>query len=114
MLKSGGKRKFSAVSAEELEKQAAENELEAELKALEAIRAEKSGASDSQRMSSSHLPYNKDTLLKVADGLLVNSMPFVESMQICEFEVNITNDNDDLEREVRFLAPTEMCDDVRI
>jgi hypothetical protein len=99
MLKAAGKRKFGNQTTEEVEQEREENELEAEMKALEAIRAEKAGK-HAAPAAGGMFPYNKEGLLKAVESLKVTSLPFVESMQICEFEAQIADENDDLQREV--------------
>jgi hypothetical protein len=101
MLKAGStgnKRKHAVLSTEEVEQQREENELEAEMNAVAAMRAEKAGKS--QSATPGMYPYNKEGLTKALDSLPVNKLTFAESMHICEFEVTATNENDDLEREV--------------
>ena len=45
--------------------------------------------------------YDRDGLLDSSEGLGAASLPFIESMQVCEFEAGIQDEHDDLQREVR-------------
>lgn len=70
-------------------------ELEAEMAAVKAIRAEKEGIT-----SSSAENYNKDALNQCLADIETNALPFIQIMEISEFEFPMTNELDDMEREV--------------
>ncbi len=107
------KRKITEVDVEEREEEHQANELEAELAALSAMKAEKYNKTREVGQESDDeeeigyggkkrkvIPYNKDGLLKAFEGMGTTALPFVESLQVCSFGIAIEDDNDDLEREV--------------
>jgi hypothetical protein len=67
------------------------------MKALAQMRSEKNPTT-TNAISEPIVQYNREGLLKSIEG---RDLPFEESMQICEFAVEIQDENDDLEREVR-------------
>ena len=81
-------------------------ELEAELAALAAMRNEKSGISTATSIPISSVPggYNKEGLLQCLEALGTESLPFIESLQVSQFDLDVQDEHDDLEREVRFLV----------
>lgn len=72
-------------------------ELEAELAALKAIRAEKENLSSPENST-----YNKEGLLKCIADLETTDLPFVQTLEVSEFELPETNELDDMEREMNF------------
>lgn len=80
-------------------------ELEAELEAVRAIRAEKNADSTSGETDISKPTFNKEGLLKCIADLDLD-LGFAETMQIDEFVLDITDENDDLDREMNFYNHT--------
>lgn len=100
------KRNVGVVVDDDMEE---ENELEAELQAVLAMRQEKAmlsqdDSADAPPSKVKPSTYNKDGLLKALEELACTTLPFVETLQICDFPVEITDENDDLAREVNFLV----------
>lgn len=84
---------------EQIHEEAVEaEELEAEMRALQQMKVEQQGETSTNTTN-----YNKEGLLKSIEGM---SLPFEESMQICEFSVEVQDENDDLERELAFYNQT--------
>ena len=54
--------------------------------------------------------YNREGLKDSVEGLATSSLPFVESMQVCEFEADIQDEHDDLQREVREVPSCFLCE----
>ena len=83
-----------------------DSEIQAEIEAVMAIRAEKESQHDNvennliQHQSSLQQSYNKEGLLKAIETIGIESLPFVETLHVEEFELSIQDENDDLEREV--------------
>lgn len=97
--RNGNKRKRR--DAEEAENVDIENaELEAEIAAVEAAKAE--AAEGAVPLKRSRGIYNKEGLEQALAMIETTSLPFIESYQICEYEVDVPNENDDLEREMAF------------
>jgi hypothetical protein len=44
--------------------------------------------------------YNKGGLVMANENLMVHKLPFIETLQICEFPVDEHDENEDIEREV--------------
>ncbi len=84
----------------------ADPELQAELAAVMSIRAEKEG---NQGDSGANTVYNRDALLKCIQDLDTIDLPFVQTMEISEFEFPQTNELDDMEREMNFYNHTVMA-----
>jgi len=106
-------------------------ELEAELAAVLAMRAEKSGRkpatldddededddcdddeddeveeghgnrSTLQQKKTKTSVYDGEGMRDCAEGLGSHILPFLETMRVCEFEADIQDEHDDLQREVR-------------
>lgn len=68
-------------------------ELEAEMAALRSMRTEHTGPAGPAT-------YNKEGLLKCLEDWETASLPFLETMQIAEYQLQVENELDDLEREV--------------
>jgi hypothetical protein len=104
MGKKDGKRK----RVESDDEEDVDPELEAEMAALAAMRAEKDakqiGAVEAGEESAERPKnlYNKEGLLQAIESL--GSLPFIESLQLSEFAVDVHDENDDLEREVHFFV----------
>ena len=74
-------------------------ELQAEMAAVLAARAEKKDESNQKEVVERVTMYNKDGMLKCIEEL-DTGLPFSETMVVCEFTAAVTNENDDIEREV--------------
>lgn len=103
MGKKGGK-KLKNLSDDEVDD--ANDELEAEMAAVAAMRAEKQqdasgGINDDapQHSNSNQSPYNADGMRKCLEDI-DSGLPFLESMVVDEFHFTVQNENDDIEREV--------------
>eukprot|EP01031_Cornospumella_fuschlensis_P041011 gene41011-50026_t len=85
-------------------------ELEAEMAALQAIRQEKQAqaGSTSQKPSQPAL-YNKEGLQKCLQDWETKDLPFLESMQVDQFELHVENELDDIEREISFFNHTMLA-----
>ena len=81
---------------------AADPELEAELAAVAAIRAEKEGKESTGNNSGAASTYNHDGLVKCIHDFDTADLPFIQTMEINEFEFPQTNELDDMEREMNF------------
>jgi hypothetical protein len=79
-------------------------ELEAELAALKAIRAEKENLTSPENST-----YNKEGLLKCIADLETTDLPFVQTLEVSEFELPETNELDDMEREVCLFYFSLIC-----
>jgi len=85
-----------------------DDELDAELQAIQMMRAEKENNNDDNNYDDNNNNkkrniYNKEGLIQVYnEGLETNKLPFIESMQICKYELIIDDENDDLQREMAF------------
>lgn len=83
-------------------------ELEAELAALQQIQQEKDQENDElgededeeAAGTTKKTNYHKEGLIHCNESLGVNHLPFIETMSICEYELHVNDENDDLEREV--------------
>ena len=95
------------ISAEEVE----EAELQAEIKAVMEIKNNRIKASLSQPIeetqdtsdhnaNTSTTTYNKNGLIMANQNMLVSTLPFLETLQVCEYSVDHEDENEDLEREV--------------
>ena len=98
-----GKAKPSKATEEELEvDEEANAELEAEIQALNAIRAEREEASESAEGKAKRMRgmYNNEGLENALAARL--DLPFLETYEVCEFDAELADDNDDLAREMAF------------
>ena len=90
-------------------------ELAAEMAAVAAIRRERKAAEmdtedgegdDSEKPSSNGKrargSHNKEGLLQALSTIKTNDLPFIETFEICETPVEVTNVLDDIEREMAF------------
>jgi len=98
-----GSKKASKATEEELEvDEEAKAELEAEMQALDAIRAEREMASDAVEGTAKRVRgmYNTEGM----EGALAArpDLPFLETYEVCEFDAELADDNDDLAREMAF------------
>jgi hypothetical protein len=80
---------------EENEENESDEELEAEINAVLAMKAEKLA-----KPIQTESKYNKEALLRAVDDLESKEKNFLQSFQICGEEVIIDDENDDLTREV--------------
>jgi hypothetical protein len=79
-------------------------ELEQELAAVKAIRYEKThNESDNDYEKPVNEVYNRDGILKCLSDIETKDLPFIQTMEINEFEFPHTNELDDMEREVSLL-----------
>jgi hypothetical protein len=104
----GRKRKLQAaeLDAEDGGDEPMDPELQAELNAVLSMRAERGDAvvpveTSAAPGSSGGYKLGKDVLAKATESLGTHSLPFIESMQICKFDLSLDDENDDLAREVR-------------
>ena len=70
-------------------------ELMAEMAALAAIQRERDGMDEVEKDN-----YNSSGLLKCIDEMETSKLPFKETLVVSEFEIEVPDENDDLEREV--------------
>lgn len=107
MGKKGGKKREREVDEEENDPELDE-ELEAELAVLKAIQEERErqnkgedeNEGENEAEGGGKSTNNRQALLQCVESLGTHVMPFIESMNITEFELDALNENDDLEREV--------------
>lgn len=123
----GKKSNSKYVDEEERQREEDEDELEKELAALEQIRREREGApkrgikrkaqapadedeesededEEDEEDSSEQPGYNRDAMLRcLADWETIN-LPFLETMKVDDFVINVQNELDDIEREVHTFA----------
>jgi rRNA-processing protein EBP2 len=103
-------RKREREEEEDEEGQEIDLELEAELAALQQIQHEKeeNDNEDSDEddegieTGTKKTNYNKEGLVHCNESLGVTHLPFIETMSICEYELHVEDENDDLEREMAF------------
>ena len=111
----GLNKKSQQQKAEAEEDEASDAELEAEMQALAAIRAEREAANDSEeeeddedrQAPSIKAPIHRQRGTYNKEGMEIalascTDLPFVESYEVCEFELDPTDENDDLARETAF------------
>lgn len=100
-------RKREREDDEDAENKEVDDELEAELLALQEIQNERnqSDALTPSTTPTGHQNYNKEGLLHCIESLNVNKLPFIESMAICEYDLHLQDEKDDLEREVQTFLP---------
>ena len=55
--------------------------------------------------------FNKEALSAALESMPTNGLSFVEKMEICEFEIGIIDENDDLQREMAFYNQSVMAVD---
>jgi hypothetical protein len=107
----GRKRKLQAaeLDAEDGSDEPIDPELQAELNAVLSMRAERGeavvGSTEASAAPGSGGGYKlgKEALAKATESLGTHSLPFIESMQICKFDLSLDDENDDLAREVCML-----------
>ena len=103
MGKKEGKKREREIEEEEEEE--VDPELQAELNAIMAMRSEKQqkdlGIEDSHEDSGTCV-YHRDAMLLICESIGTESLPFVESMQVAEFDLDVHDAHDDLEREMSF------------
>lgn len=103
----GRKRKLQAAELDgEDGEEPMDPELQAELNAVLSMRAERgedvapAGPSAAAAGSGGAYKLGKEALMKATESLGTHALPFIESMQICKFDLSIDDENDDLAREV--------------
>lgn len=92
---------------EEEEEEVVDPELQAELNAIMAMRSEQqqkalnieeqSGEDDTGPGS-----YNREAMLQFCESMGTEEMPFAETLQVAQFDLDVQDDHDDLEREMSF------------
>ena len=75
-----------------------EADLQAEIEAVMAIRAEKESQIIPQPLSEHS--YNKEGLLRAVETVGIESLPFIETLHVDQYDLYVEDENDDLEREV--------------
>ena len=110
MKKAGGKKRNRQVSFDDVNEENIEDaEFQAEIQALKLSRAEKALEQEQLHESVTSKPsvstatnvYNSAALLKCVEDMGTVNLPFLETLQISEFSLEIVDENDDLEREVK-------------
>ncbi len=87
--------------ADEAETEEVDPELQAEIAAVLASRSERSPSEVTEIAKVKTNIYNKEGLENSLENIDTVDLPFEETMQICEYDISIQNENDDIEREVR-------------
>ena len=90
---------------EEEEEEIMDPELQAELNAIMAMRSEQQqkaldiedGDEDTGTGS-----YNREAMLQFCESMGTEELPFTETLQIAQFDLDVQDDHDDLEREMSF------------
>ena len=104
--RNGEKRKRMELEKAEDELNGEEDpELEAEIQAVMAARAEEEAEANGTADAVVKRPRginNKEGLEQALGGLETTNLPFIESYQVCEFDLEVPDENDDLEREMAF------------
>lgn len=97
-------RKRSLDQEDEEAEDSREDELQEELAVLQAIQAEKQRDSADIHRSSQPSTYNKEGLMRCLQDMETAGLPFLETMQICDFPLDSEEHEDleldDLNREV--------------
>lgn len=96
-----------SIPKQDLEKEV-DPELQAEIAALMAMREEKKtvkspipGGEVKEKST-----YNKQGLLHSLETIETANLPFIETLQICDFELDVQDQHDDLDREMSFYNHT--------
>ena len=101
--RNGEKRKRMELEKAEAEENGEDDpELEAEIQAVMAARAEEEAAASGVVAKRPRGIYNKEGLEQALATIETTSLPFIESYQVCEFDLEVPDENDDLEREMAF------------
>lgn len=93
---------------EEVREEEEENEYEAELQAVMALRAEREAEQQAQQSSSSSsgsskpITYNREGLIAALENLETRQLPFIQTLQVNDFSLELENELDDIERETAF------------
>lgn len=87
-------------------------ELEAEMAAVLAMRAENEIVDNNDgkalkikggnKKNMERNTYNKEGILRALEGMGTRTLPFIETLEICEYDIAIEDENDDLAREMEF------------
>jgi len=88
--------------------EATDPELIAEMQALREIQREKYPQTTSADEEDEDGPrkkqaYNRDGLLSAFSSMETTRLPFVETLMICKFSVDVPDEDDDLQREVNLI-----------
>jgi rRNA-processing protein EBP2 len=105
MGKKEGKKREREV--EEEEEEAVDPELQAELNAIMAMRSEQQQkalniTSEGVSEGVSGGTYNREAMLQFCESMGTEELPFVETLQVSQFDLDVQDDHDDLEREMSF------------
>lgn len=92
---------------EEEEEEMVDPELQAELNAIMAMRSEQQqkalniedGDNDGDSGAGS---YNREAMLQFCESMGTEELPFAETLQVAQFDLDVQDDHDDLEREMSF------------
>lgn len=98
----GKKNKTSKLIGKVIDDNPEEDELDEELAAVESIRQEKllEVSNEKSKIDDSKSNYNKSGILQCLENIPTRLLPFKETYQICDSELFISDENDDLTREV--------------
>ena len=120
-----GKKRDRQVQHDESDLEEMDPELEEEMQALKAMQREKQrrterdesergehnneGQGNDEEEDSNDIPnrkYNKEALIKSTASLETAGLPFEETMLVCSFPIDVTDEHNDLEREMAFYNQT--------
>jgi len=106
-----GKKQKVQVDSEDEDNILNDADFEAEMKALESMRAEREAeerklilGAGAESVVQSNKAYNREGLLKCLQDLDTAELPFVQTLRIEEFDLQISNELDDVEREMNFYS----------
>lgn len=102
----GKKQQRVQVESDEEENLLNDPDFEAEMKALESLRAEREQEQQGSQESTiqTKTTYNRDGLIKCLQDLETVDLSFVETLCVNEFDLQINNELDDVEREVSLVT----------
>lgn len=90
---------------EEEEEELVDPELQAELNAIMAMRSEqqqKAMEIETDNDDTGPGTYNKEAILQFCESMGTESLSFVETLQVSQFDLDVQDAHDDLEREMAF------------
>jgi len=103
MGKKEGKKRERELEEEE---EVIDPELQAELNAIMAMRSEKQEKEALQGkdkdVDATNGSYNAEAILQFCESMGTEALPFEETLQIANFDLDVQDDHDDLEREMTF------------
>lgn len=103
MGKKEGKKREREI--EEEEEEMVDPELQAELNAIMAMRSEQQQKAlniDDDNNDTGSGCYNRDGMLQFCESLGTEALPFTETLQVAQFDLDVQDAHDDLEREMSF------------